>query len=290
MRRRVVLVGILARRFGAGDLDAVPNDAIACADQTAVAAVIAGIDGDAVSPQVLPYVLAVKGEGIVVVDEQRIPLRRLLMPHQMRYGRAVLVVDEVEAEGGRQREFRHFRLVQHAAAAVLDAVAVFRRAEVGEEVQLAFGAGFGRGVARLPPALTDFLHLPLRLLILHAGDEDDRDDHDAHDERVQADAAAAVDDRRVIGIVPDGHGLPHRVGRAVGIERAGVACAVDVVFRRDGVRRVLVFKRAFILLDGDDGRRGLLKAPGLEKRDVRADQYGDYAHRQRKEFEWYSPY
>ena len=77
----------------------------------------------------------------MVVNEEAVPFGILLMADQMRGRGAVLIVDEVEAEGLQQRELGHFGFIEHTTAAILQTVTVLGRADVGNEVEFPLWSG-----------------------------------------------------------------------------------------------------------------------------------------------------
>ena len=72
VRFGVLFMSILTRGLSIREFLAVLADGIARHDALRLSE--AGVDGDADRSEVLPYVLTVDGKGVVIVDEDRIPV------------------------------------------------------------------------------------------------------------------------------------------------------------------------------------------------------------------------
>ena len=102
----VLLMNILTCVLGIRQLLAVLADGIARHDALRLSE--AGVDGDADRSEVLPHILTVDGKGIVIVNQDRIPVHLLGMTDEMLGRLIVLVVNEIERKSDNGEDSRKY--------------------------------------------------------------------------------------------------------------------------------------------------------------------------------------
>ena len=234
----------------------------------------------------LPDVLAVELEGVVIVEQEGIPLGILLVTDKVRGDSVVLVVDEVEAEGRGHGKLGHLGFVQRAAVFVLQLMAVFRRAEIGLEVERALCALFGGQINGFAAGL---LQLFDRLLVLDRPDDHKQQNRAADTHDHIAEYRRGVNGAGILWIVLHLDLLADLVVRRIEVERSGVVFSVDRILDGGDILLIVFGVRVGdvvgILLNGGDGRLCCFEACRLEEGDIDSRSQRDQCKHRREDFD-----